>query len=116
MEKPRILLVDDDKNTANGLRKILLQDGYDTSCTYRGKEASNLIETEHFDIVITDMKLPDISGFSIIEKVKKKDIDIAVVMITAFSSIQTAIDAMKKGADDYLTKTVNIEELELTLK
>ena len=104
------------KNTANGLRKILLQDGYDTSCTYTGKEASNLIETEHFDIVITDMKLPDISGFSIIEKVKKKDIDIAVVMITAFSSIQTAIDAMKKGADDYLTKPVNIEELELILK
>ena len=110
------MLVDDDKNTANGLRKILLQDGYDTSCTYTGKEASNLIETEHFDIVITDMKLPDISGFSIIEKVKKKDIDIAVVMITAFSSIQTAIDAMKKGADDYLTKPVNIEELELILK
>ena len=110
------MLVDDDKNTANGLRKILLQDGYDTSCTYTGKEASNLIETEHFDIVITDMKLPDISGFSIIEKVKKKNIDIAVVMITAFSSIQTAIDAMKKGADDYLTKPVNIEELELILK
>ncbi len=116
MEKPRILLVDDDKNTANGLRKILLQDGYDTDCAYTGKEALNLIATEHFDIVITDMKLPDISGFSIIEKVKKKDIDIAVVMITAFSSIQTAIDAMKKGADDYLTKPVNIEELELILK
>ena len=116
MEKPRILLVDDDKNTANGLRKILLQDGYDTSCTYTGKEALDLIEAEHFDIVITDMKLPDISGFSIIEKVKKKNVDIAVVMITAFSSIQTAIDAMKKGADDYLTKPVNIEELELILK
>jgi DNA-binding NtrC family response regulator len=116
MVKPRILLVDDDKNTANGLRKILLQDGYDTGCTYTGKEALNLIETEHFDIVITDMKLPDISGFSIIERAKKKDIDTAVVMITAFSSIQTAIDAMKKGADDYLTKPVNIEELEMILK
>jgi len=116
MDKPRILLVDDDKNTADGLTKILLQDGYDTSCAYAGKEALDLIEAEHFDIVITDMKLPDISGFTIIEKVKKKDIDIAVVMITAFSSIQTAIDAMKKGADDYLTKPVNIEELELILK
>lgn len=116
MEKPRILLVDDDKNTANGLRKILLQDGYDTSCAYTGKDALNLIATEYFDIVITDMKLPDISGFSVIEKAKNKDINIAVVMITAFSSIQTAIDAMKKGADDYLTKPVNIEELELILK
>ena len=116
MDKPRILLVDDDKNTADGLKKILLQDGYDTGCTYTGNEALDLIEAEHFDIVITDMKLPDISGFSIIEKVKKKNVDIAVVMITAFSSIQTAIDAMKKGADDYLTKPVNIEELELILK
>ena len=116
MDKPSILLVDDDKNTANGLRKILLQDGYDASCAYTGKEALSLIETENLDIVITDMKLPDISGFSIIEKVKKKDINTAVVMITAFSSIQTAIDAMKKGADDYLTKPVNIDELELILK
>ena len=116
MDKPRILLVDDDKNTADGLKKILLQDGYDTGCTYTGNEALDLIEAEHFDIVITDMKLPDISGFSIIEKVKKENIDIAVVMITAFSSIQTAIDAMKKGADDYLTKPVKPEELDLIIK
>ena len=116
MKKPRILLIDDDKNAADGLRKILLQDGYDTSCVYTGNEAISLIDTEHFDIVITDMKLPDISGFSIIEKVKKNDADIPVIMITAFSSLQTAIDAMKKGADDYLTKPVNIEELELILK
>ena len=104
MKKPRILLIDDDKNTVNGLRKILLQDGYDTSCVYTGNEAIGLIDTEHFDIVITDMKLPDISGFSIIEKVKKSDADVPVIMITAFSSLQTAIDAMKKGADDYLTQ------------
>ncbi len=116
MKKPRILLIDDDKNTADGLKKILLQDGYDTRCVYTGNEAISLIDTEHFDIVITDMKLPDISGFSIIEKVKKSDVDMPVIMITAFSSLQTAIDAMKKGADDYLTKPVNIEELELILK
>ncbi|GAX61481.1 response regulator [Candidatus Scalindua japonica] len=116
MKKPGILLVDDDKNTADGLRKILIQDGYDTICVYTGNEALNLIETNHFDIVITDMKLPDISGFTIIEKVKKKDADIPIIMITAFSSLQTAIDAMKKGADDYLTKPVNIDELELILK
>lgn len=116
MKKPRVLLVDDDMNAANGLRKILFQDGYETSCAYTGNEALNLIESERFDIVITDMKLPDISGFSVIEKVKKKDVDIPVVMITAFSSLQTAIDAMKKGADDYLTKPVNIDELELILR
>lgn len=116
MKKPGILLIDDDKNTANGLRKILLQDGYDTSCVYTGNEALELIDTRHFDIVITDMKLPDVSGFTIMEKVKKKDADIPVIMITAFSSLQTAIDAMKKGADDYLTKPVNVEELELILK
>ncbi len=116
MKKQRILLIDDDKNTADGLRKILIQDGYDTRCVYTGNDAINLLDTEHFDIVITDMKLPDISGFSIIEKVKEKDADLPVIMITGFSSLQTAIDAMKKGADDYLTKPVNIDELELILK
>jgi DNA-binding NtrC family response regulator len=116
MKKQRILLIDDDKNTADGLRKILIQDGYDTRCVYSGNEAFHLIDTEHFDIVITDMKLPDISGFSVIEKVKEKDADLPVIMITGFSSLQTAIDAMKKGADDYLTKPVNIDELELILK
>jgi len=116
MYKPRILLIDDDTNTANGLMKILLKGGYDVSCMYMGKDGLKLIESEHFDIVITDMKLPDISGFSIIEKVKKKDVNIPVVIITAFSSLQTAIDAMKKGADDYLIKPINIDELELVLK
>jgi two-component system NtrC family response regulator len=95
MKKPKILLADDDKNAADGLRKILIQDGYDTSCVYTGNDALDLIDTEHFDIVITDMKLPDISGISIIEKVKKKDPNIPVIMITAFSSLQTAIEKGK---------------------
>ncbi|MFQ5963891.1 MAG: sigma-54-dependent transcriptional regulator [Candidatus Scalinduaceae bacterium] len=115
MKRPRILLVDDDKNTVNGLKKILLQDGYDTSCALTGYEALNEIERKHFDVVITDMNLPDISGFTVIEDVKKRDIDTAVVMITAYSTIQTAIDAVKKGAEDYLTKPINIDELELIL-
>ncbi len=115
MRKPRILLIDDDKNTVNGLKKILIQDGYDTSCAVTGYEALNIIERKHVDIVITDMKLPDIGGFTIIEEVKKKDNDTAIIMITAYSSIQTAIDAVKKGAEDYLTKPINIDELELTL-
>ena len=97
------------------LNRVLLQDGYDTSCTLKGNEALNMIEKEHFDIVITDMKMPDIGGFTIIEEVKKKDRDIAVIMVTAHSSIQTAIDAVRKGAEDYLTKPVNIDELELVL-
>ncbi len=115
MRKPRILLVDDDKNTVNGLKKVLMQDGYDTSCAVTGYEALNIIERKHVDIVITDMKLPDIGGFTIIEEVKKKDNDTAIIMITAYSSIQSAIDAVKKGAEDYLTKPINIDELELTL-
>ncbi len=115
MRKPKLLLVDDDKNTVNGLKEILLQDGYDTSCSLTGHDALNLIERERFDIVITDMRLPDIAGFSIIEEVKKKDINTAVVMITGYSSIQSAVDAVKKGADDYLTKPINMDELELTL-
>ncbi|GJQ60125.1 MAG: sigma-54-dependent Fis family transcriptional regulator [Candidatus Scalindua sp. AMX11] len=115
MRKPRLLLIDDDVNTVNGLKTLLSRSDYDTSCALTGRDALKMIERIHFDIVITDMKLPDIGGFTIIEEIKRKDANTSVVMITAYSSIQTAIDAMKKGADHYLTKPVNIDELELIL-
>ncbi|MCP5005941.1 MAG: sigma-54-dependent Fis family transcriptional regulator [Planctomycetes bacterium] len=115
MRKPRLLLIDDDVNTVNGLKKILSRENYDTSSATTGRDALKMVERIHFDIVITDMKLPDIGGFTIIEEIKRKDANTSVVMITAFSSVQTAIEAMKKGADHYLTKPINIDELELTL-
>ena len=116
MAKPKLLLVDDDKNALDGLVKILTRDGYSVSGVLSGYEALSLLSKENFDIIVTDMKLPGIGGLSLIHEIRKKEESVAIVVITAYSSVKTAVEAIKCGADDYLTKPINIEELTLVLE
>ena len=116
MIKPKLLLVDDDKNALDGLVKILTHDGYPVSGVLSGYEALNLLSRKNFDIIVTDMKLPGIGGLSLIHEIRKKEESVAIVVITAYSSVKTAVEAIKCGADDYLTKPINIEELRLVLE
>jgi len=96
--------------------KILAHDGYPVSGALSGYEALNLLSGKTFDIVVTDMKLPGMGGLSLIHELRKKEEPMAIVVITAYSSVKTAVEAIKCGADDYLTKPVNVEELELVLE
>ena len=116
MIKPKLLLVDDDKNALDGLVKILTHDGYHVSGVLSGYEALSLLSKKNFDIIVTDMKLPGIGGLSLIHEIRKKEESVAIVVITAYSSVKTAVEAIKCGADDYLTKPINIEELTLVLE
>ena len=116
MIKPKLLLVDDDKNALDGLVKILTHDGYPVSGVLSGYEALSLLSKKNFDVVVTDMKLPGIGGLSLIHEIRKKEDSVAIVVITAYSSVKTAVEAIKCGADDYLTKPINIEELKLVLE
>jgi DNA-binding NtrC family response regulator len=116
MTKPRLLLVDDDKNALSGLTKILAGDGYSVAGVLSAHEALNLLSEEKFDIIVTDMDLPGMGGLTLIHEIRKRDKPVAIVVVTACSSVKTAVEAMKLGADDYLTKPINIEELELTLE
>ncbi|MEP9410868.1 MAG: sigma-54-dependent Fis family transcriptional regulator [Candidatus Brocadia sp.] len=116
MTKPRLLLIDDDKNALDGLVKILAHDGYPVSGVLSGYEALNLLSRKNFDIVITDMKLPGMGGLSLIHEIRKKTESVSIVVITAYSSVKTAVEAIKCGADDYLTKPINVEELNVVLE
>lgn len=116
MAKPKLLLVDDDKNALDGLVKILTHDGYPVSGVLSGYEALNLLSKKNFDIIVTDMKLPGMGGLSLVHEIRKKEESVAIVVITAYSSVKTAVEAIKCGADDYLTKPINIEELRLVLE
>ena len=116
MIKPKLLFVDDDKNALDGLVKILTHDGYHVSGVLSGYEALNLLSKKSFDIIVTDMKLPGMGGLSLIHEIRKKEESVAIVVITAYSSVKTAVEAIKCGADDYLTKPINIEELRLVLE
>ncbi|MGQ3684824.1 MAG: sigma-54-dependent transcriptional regulator [Candidatus Loosdrechtia sp.] len=116
MTKPRLLLVDDDKSALDGLVRILSHDGYPVSGVLSGYEALNLLARKNFDIVITDMRLPGLGGISLIHEIKKKYESLAIVVVTAYSSVKTAIDAIRCGADEYLTKPINMEELVLVVE
>ncbi|MDN3512287.1 MAG: sigma-54 dependent transcriptional regulator [Candidatus Jettenia sp.] len=116
MTKPSLLLVDDDKNTLDGLVKILMHDGYTVSGAVSGYDALNLLSRKNFDIIVTDMKLPGMGGISLIHEIRKREESVAIVVITAYSSVKTAVEAIKCGADDYLTKPINIEELKVVLE
>lgn len=116
MAKPKLLLVDDDKTALDGLVKILTRDGYPVTGVLSGYEALHLLSRKSFDIIVTDMKLPGMGGLSLVRELRKKEESVALVVITAYSSVKTAVEAIKCGADDYLTKPVNTEELVMVLE
>lgn len=116
MIKPKLLLIDDDKNTLDGLVKILTRDGFLVFGVLSGYDALNLLARENFDIIVTDMKLPGMGGLSLIHEIRKRKIMIAIVVVTAYSSEKTAVEAKKYGADCFLGKPVNIEELKGVLE
>jgi len=112
-----ILVADDDPVIRRLLEKRLADEGYTVTVAVDGMEAAEKLASSHFDVIITDLVMPgDIGGIELLQIAKDKDIMTEVIVITAHSSIGTAVDAMKKGAVDYLEKPVNFEELFLRLE
>lgn len=117
MSEMTILIADDDPVIRKLLEKRLGNAGYDTTVAADGIEAARFLDQRHFDIVVTDLVMPgDIGGIELLQIVKENNVETEVIVITAHSSIDTAVDAMKKGAVDYLEKPVNFEELFLRLE
>jgi DNA-binding NtrC family response regulator len=116
MNNLSILVVDDDPVLRHLLRERLKKAGYNVEIAEDGYVARDLINQQSFDVVLTDLMMPgDIGGIEVLELAKEKDRSIEVVLITAHSSVDTAVQAMKKGAADYLEKPVNFDELFLRL-
>lgn len=112
---PSVLIVDDEKHTREGLQQAL-EDNYDVSVAANADEAANLMEVEAFDVVVTDLRMPGKSGLKVIDKALAQANRPAVLMMTAYGNIETAVEAMKRGAVDFLTKPVNIERLEVLIQ
>jgi DNA-binding NtrC family response regulator len=109
--KFKILIAEDEDITRKHLIYALKNEGYDVVGTRNGREALEQIEREYFDILITDVKMPEMSGIELLEKTREKYQDIEVLVITGFGSIDAAVEAMKKGAFEYITKPFNLDEL-----
>ncbi|MBL7128908.1 MAG: sigma-54-dependent Fis family transcriptional regulator [Ignavibacteria bacterium] len=116
MEKHTILIVDDESAQRLILSGHLKQKGFNVLEAASGNDALSIVNEKLIDIIITDFKMPDITGLDLLKKVKATNPEITVVIVTAFGTIETAVKAMKEGAYDYLTKPIDLDELDLVIK
>src|SRR5512138_2161124 len=113
---PRILVVDDERSMRELLAIVLRREGYEVMIADNGRAAIELIEREPVDILISDIKMPDLSGVEVLRAAKKVDQDILGIMITAFASTETAVEAMRLGACDYLSKPFDVDLLKMKVR
>ena len=111
-----ILIVDDEKNYLVVLEALLSPEGYEIVTSEKAQEALRVIQEADVDLVLTDMKMPGMSGMELLEEAKKIKPEVPVIMMTAYGTIEMAVEAMKKHAYDYITKPFRNEELKLTIR
>src|SRR5512135_2234926 len=106
MRKSSILLIDDDDSLRRVMEFSLTEAGHKVRAAASGEEGLRLFENETFDAVITDITMPGMNGMEVLAKVRERDSGIPVIMITAYGTIESAVEAMREGAFDYITKPV----------
>ncbi len=114
--KAKILLIDDDTSLRRVLEYNLQEEGYEVQAAASGEEGLRLFEQLRPDLVVTDMKMTGIDGLKVLNSIKESSPDTLVIIITAFGTVDVAVEAMKAGAYDYITKPFNREALKLTVK
>jgi len=113
---PRILVVDDDAVAADLLREVLIKEGYRVQTATQGSEAIEMGGRIPFDMVITDLKMPDTGGLEVVRAFRQKSPQTIMIVITAFGSFETAIEAIQNGAYDYISKPFKIEDIKVTVQ
>jgi len=113
---PKILVIDDDVSISETLELYLTEEGYDVVTAHTGTEGLNKFVQHSPDVVILDIRLPDINGFTVLEDLREENENIKVIMITAHHDMDSTIRAMKDGAFDYIHKPINVDELDIAIK
>ena len=109
--KAAILIVEDEENLQEALKLNLELEGYDITCAENGAIALKKVEEGYFDLIILDVMLPEIDGFDVCESIRLQNIETPILMLSARSGSADRVTGLKRGADDYLTKPFNLEEL-----
>ncbi len=108
---PNILVVEDKDSMRNMLYETLTEEGYRVDSANDGRQAIDLVINKSYDLVLTDLRMPDVDGLAVLNKVKELDVETSVIVMTAFGTIEDAVSAMKNGAFDFLTKPFDTEHL-----
>ena len=116
MTNGRILVVDDDPSLRRVLQVQLEQEGYDVAVTASAQETLSVLQLRHFDLVITDLRMPGMSGLELLKHARLQYPQTIIIILTAFGTVDTAVDAMKVGAYDYLTKPVHPDEMSVVVR
>ena len=116
MGNPRILVVDDEPIVCESCKRILDEEGYEVDVALSGQEAFEKMKRDTYDVVLTDLKMPGIDGMEVLRTLRKDYPETMVIMITGFSTVETAVEAMKLGAFDYIPKPFTPDEVSIVVK
>lgn len=111
MGKKKILVVDDEQHVRQLIGKVLEKEGYEVLTACNGEEGLEIFQKNNIDLIISDIKMPKMNGIEFLHKVKEQEPGVGFILITAFATMETAIDAIKSGAQDYVTKPFDIKEI-----
>jgi len=114
--KPSILLVEDEENLHDALKLNLELEGYSVTSAFDGAAAMKAVQNEYFDLIILDVMIPEIDGFSVAQNVRLTNNDVPILILSAKDSSADKVTGLRKGADDYMTKPFNLEELLLRVQ
>jgi DNA-binding NtrC family response regulator len=114
--KGRVVVIDDEVNAAAALETLLREDGYQVASAHDARAGLQLLEKEEPDVVLTDLRMPGMDGIELLAKIKELRPQTMVILMTAYGTVKTAVRAMKLGAEDYLGKPIDVEELEVVLQ
>ncbi|HTF99346.1 MAG TPA: sigma-54 dependent transcriptional regulator [Nitrospirota bacterium] len=114
MEK--VLVIEDDETVRDVLRSFLATKGFEVTLAENGEAGVDILRTEKFELILTDLVMPGITGMDVLKEVAAQKINIPVIVMTAFGTVQTAVEAMRHGAFDYITKPFNLDELMIVLE
>ncbi len=113
--KPRILVVDDEESIREFLDIMLRKEGYDVTCVEDGQKAIDMLKKKTVDLIISDLQMPNVTGIELLKHVKETYPDLLFMLITAFGTTESAVEAMKMGAYDYITKPFKIDEVRINI-
>jgi len=116
MNRPRILIVDDEPDMIENCARILRRLGHECLTASQSRQGLGLLESERPDLLLTDLKMPDVDGMALLRRARELDATLPVIMITAFATIESAVAAVREGAFDYLPKTFSVDQLRVAVE
>lgn len=112
----KILIIDDERSIRNTLKDILSYENYQVSLAENGMEAIKMVGANEFDVILCDIKMPEMDGLEVLEKLQEIAFDVPVIMISGHGNIDTAVEAIKKGAFDFIEKPLDLNRILITIK